>query len=169
VALAAALSVRAADDPADKPPENKEKLVAAGHFVGKLLAIDDKEQRLTVQVTSSVPVFTGNPQNPYKMEEKQKDWPLKLAEDVKVRTLVLPEAFDDKGYPRRYTAEELKELKGPGNLPGYTAAVGDLKAGQFLRVYLVRKVAAAPAKDAKEKTPPAAPEVSLVVITAQPR
>jgi hypothetical protein len=169
VALVVALSARAGDEPADKPAESKEKLVSAGHFVGKLVGINDKEQRLTVQVTYYVPIATGNPQNPYKAEKKEQDVPVKLAEEVKVRTLVLPEAFDDKGYPRRYTADELKELKGPGNLPGYTATMGDLKTGQYLRVYLVRKVPAAPAKDVKEKTPPAAPEVSVVVIVAQPQ
>jgi len=56
-----------------------------------------------------------------------------------VRTLKLPLAFDDKGNPRKYTPQELKDLKGTEGLPGYTADISDLKAGQIVRVSVSKR------------------------------
>jgi hypothetical protein len=59
-------------------------------------------------------------------------------ETVKVRTMVLPEQFDDKGEKKKYTKEELAELKGKDrNLPGYESSLEKLEAGQKLRVVQV--------------------------------
>jgi hypothetical protein len=79
-------------------------------------------------------------------------------EDVKVRTMVLPEQFDDKGKPKKPTKEELAELKGKDKtLPGYESALEKLEAGQKLRVHLAeKKKSTDSAKDkdnAKEKDP----------------
>jgi hypothetical protein len=35
-----------------------------------------------------------------------------------VRSLQPPVAFDDKGNVKKYTAQELKEMRGDGKLPG---------------------------------------------------
>jgi len=57
---------------------------------------------------------------------------------VKVRTMLLPEQFDDKGNPKKYTKEEKEALKGKDKkLPGYEASLEKLEAGQKLRVVLV--------------------------------
>jgi hypothetical protein len=73
-----------------------------------------------------------------------------VVESVKVRQRHLPQKFDDKGKPTKYTAQELKELKGPNSkLPGYTAELGDLKPGQLLTIELHQK-----------KLPKSAPKVS---------
>jgi len=61
-------------------------------------------------------------------------------EKVKVRTMVLPEAFDDKGNPKTYTAKEKSELKGKGtdrSLPGYESSLEKLEVGQTVSVKLV--------------------------------
>jgi hypothetical protein len=61
-----------------------------------------------------------------------------LDSNVKVRVKDLPEAFDEKGNIKKYTKEELAELKGKDkNLPGYESSIDSLKPGQILQVALV--------------------------------
>ncbi len=58
-------------------------------------------------------------------------------ENVKVRIKDLPEDFDDKGNIKKYTREELAELKGKDkNLPGYESSIDALKVGQVVQVTL---------------------------------
>jgi hypothetical protein len=65
------------------------------------------------------------------------------ADDVRVRTKEPPLQFDDKGKPKPYTAQELRELKGSDpNLPGYAGDYSELKPGQIVRVHLSRNTAA---------------------------
>jgi hypothetical protein len=88
----------------------------------------------------------------YQMQSMTKDVELQTTDEVKVRLAYPPEAFDDKGKPKRYTAKELKELKGPDpKLPGYNAEFSDLHEGQYVTVTLVKK------KDAPTKLPPRRP------------
>ncbi len=90
------------------------------------------------------------PQNLYSIKEIKKDIDLKAADDIKVRTLQPPIDYDDKGNVKKYTAKELKELKGTGNLPGYTAEFDSLRNSQIVKVYL-KKGAVAPNKKAMKK------------------
>jgi hypothetical protein len=74
-----------------------------------------------------------------------RDLELVADDDVKVRSLKVPPQFDDKGKPRKPTAEELKALKGPDRkLPGYTLDYADLKPGQIVRLSLSRRKTAKP-------------------------
>ena len=61
---------------------------------------------------------------------------LAAADDLKVRVLYPPPTTDERGNPKKYTAKELKALKGPGNEWGYTADFDSLKPGQTVRFYL---------------------------------
>jgi len=103
---------------------------------------------------------------------------------MKVRTLQLPIDFDEKGKPKRYSAQELKDLKGPDpKLPGYTADFDSLKPEQVVKVYLARKKGAKAAplqqpgkKKGKDDNAEAAdartenrPEVTMVLILAERR
>lgn len=90
------------------------------------------------------------PQNLFTVKEVQQDVRAAPADDMKVRLLQPPDAFDDKGNVKKYTLKELKELKGPDNLPGFTGTMEDLKTNQTVLVYLARK----PAKPAKEGDKP---------------
>ena len=62
---------------------------------------------------------------------------LKLDDDVKVRTPSPPTAFDDKGNPKQYTPEELKELR-KDKLPGYPSDKDELRQGQTVYVQVAR-------------------------------
>ncbi|MBL8799982.1 MAG: hypothetical protein JNM56_39230 [Planctomycetia bacterium] len=73
----------------------------------------------------------------YKAEEKTEQQPFELDEKTKVRIASLP-TTDAEGKPIKYTPAQLKELKGTGNLPGYTAKPDDLKVGQLVRVYFLK-------------------------------
>jgi len=75
----------------------------------------------------------------YNIEEQEIDVPLQLVDDVKVRVLKPPTRFDDKGRVKKYTAKELKELKGTENLPGYPSALAAVKAEQIVEVSVARK------------------------------
>jgi hypothetical protein len=76
--------------------------------------------------------------NLYK-DQKQKI-ELDAPDDMKVRTMLLPIEFDDKGKPRRLTEKEKRELKGPDpSLPGYTAEFDSLKPDQTVEVYLAKQ------------------------------
>ncbi len=88
----------------------------------------------------------------YSVQTMTKDVELQTTDEVKVRQAHPPEAFDDKGKPKKYTPKELKELRGPDpKLPGYNAEFSDLREGQIVTITLVKK------KDAPAKLPPRRP------------
>jgi hypothetical protein len=75
--------------------------------------------------------------NAIKIVQRTANVDFQAEENVKVRIMALPEAFDDKGNIKKYTAEELKELKGKdSHLPGYESTMAALKPGQTVRVLL---------------------------------
>jgi hypothetical protein len=99
-----------------------------------------------------------------------------LHDKVKARTLVLPEAFDDKGNIKKYDAKMLSELKGVGEerkLPGYACNIEELRTGQKVLLNVVSVARAAPAKGKAKGSseeeedgpkPPKPRRVSYVVI-----
>jgi hypothetical protein len=66
------------------------------------------------------------------------DVQLRAADNIRVRTAFPPFDYDEKGRPKVYTRKELKEMKGPENLPGFTAEYEALRAGQMVQVFLVK-------------------------------
>src|SRR5262245_20282491 len=121
-------------------PEQKEKLIKVGEIAGKVTNIDANEKSFHLQVG-------------------RQDVKVMTIDDVKIRTEHPPVAYDDKGNKKKYTAKELKELKGDSKLPGYSAEFNDLKQNQVVKVSLVRKKGD---KDAKQ------PLASVVLIITQP-
>jgi hypothetical protein len=111
----------------------------------------------------------------YTMENVQKDYELEATDDVKVRMNNPPAQFDDKGRIKRYTAKELKELKGNDKQPGFPAEFSDLKQDQIVKVTLIRKKGAprAPVKKGKDVDPDLLndflPQMSAIIILAEPK
>jgi len=89
-------------------------------------------------------------QNPYVIKTETKDVQFWAAEEVKVRFKDPPAVFDEKGNIKKYTADELKELKGSDKtLPGYEGSVDKLQIGMEVKVTTVKaKAKPAPKKDA---------------------
>jgi hypothetical protein len=83
------------------------------------------------------------------VEVRQIPVDLQAADEMKVRTLVLPPKYDDKGKITRYSNQELKEMRGNSNLPGYAAEMDSLHTGQTVVVYLAKPKA--PPKPAAKK------------------
>jgi hypothetical protein len=91
-------------------------------------------------------------------------------DDVKVRTAFLPVQFDDNGFPKKWTEKEKKELRGDTQIPGYPSDFDQIKSGQYVDIYLVKK-APPPKADPKKKKaaaeddpPEMAPTPEVVVI-----
>ena len=122
-------------------PEQKEKVFKVGDIVGKVMNIDANEKSFHLQVG-------------------KQDVKVMTIDDVKIRTKNPPVAYDDKGNKKKYSAKELKELKGDDpKLPGYTAEFNDLKQNQVVEVSLVRKKSD---KGGKQ------PLASVILIIVQP-
>ncbi len=107
-------------------------------------------QNAVAQLQLQVVKMELNPQQLYKVVTDKKDVDFHASEDVKVRLLNLQMEYDDKGNLKKYTKEELKELKGKDvDLPGYEAAMDKLATGQKLTVTLAKHKE--PAKTDKDK------------------
>jgi len=129
------------------------------------------------QMTQSQMHPSQNQQSPFKIVTEHKDIEFQLADNANIRWQDLPQVYDAKGEIKKYTEEEKKQLKGKNpNLPGYEAAMTDLKAGQLVTVTQGAAPAAKPGDKAATDKDKAATDkdnaehmkkkqVSLVVIT----
>ncbi len=104
------------------------------------------------------------------------DLKLRAAENAHVRWFNPPPDYDEKGNIKRYTKQELKDLKGNTNLPGYKGEYDAVRTGQYVRVYL--KKMPMPVKGAGQKGKKieddeagiqARPEVVVIEIIAEPK
>ncbi len=86
--------------------------------------------------------------------------------DMKVRILH-PVVYDDKGKPKKLSAKELAEMKGPDKkLPGYNAEASDVKQEMMVTVYIEKKKKTK-TKDEKDLTN-TKPEALMLLIVADP-
>ena len=109
----------------------------------------------------------GRQKDLFTVKEKQTNVEVLLTDDTKIRTPGPPVAFDDKGNPKKYTAAELKELKGDDNLPGYPADKDALRQGRTLLVAAaVSRDAAAAAAKGKD-APDAKPVATVILVVAE--
>jgi hypothetical protein len=64
---------------------------------------------------------------------------IQLDDEVQVRTLSLPPAYDDKGNQKQYTYAERQRLKGNSREPGYLSEYDSLAVSQIVDVSLGQK------------------------------
>jgi hypothetical protein len=127
-----------------------------------------QRQQQMAQLLQSAQRLMQTQQNLFRVKRTQVDVPLQLGDDVKVRSLTPPRAFDDKGNVKRYTAKELKELRGPGDLPGFAADRDHLEEGQTVLVKVsIKKLKDKPAN--KLTVTEDKPIVTLVLIVSEPK
>lgn len=75
--------------------------------------------------------------NMYQVVQVSRNFDFQAAENVKVRLKDLPDRFDDKGRLKKYSRQEMSNLKGKDkNLPGYESTLDSLKPGQTVLVVL---------------------------------
>ena len=124
--------------------------LAPGEYTGILRSSPGPDRTFTIQVaqTQIVPTSRSLRSINYKASVTKQEIDFQASPKVKVRTLVLPEQFDDKGRPKKYTAKELAEFKGKDRgLVGYESSLDKLEPGMEVRITL----RPAPAKAAKSK------------------
>jgi hypothetical protein len=100
---------------------------------------------------------------------KEIDVELRAADNVKVRSNFPPVEYDDKGNLKRWTAKELKALKGNSKLPGYPAEYDALRPGQGIQVYLAKALPKTAPKGLKTEEPKETmrPEVVMILIVQE--
>ncbi|MGE3806304.1 MAG: hypothetical protein AB7K24_16670 [Gemmataceae bacterium] len=99
---------------------------------------------VTKGVGNFVKIANGKLQLKYKEGDKDKTIDLGMAPQVMVRVKNPPVAFDSKGRLKKYTQEELDELKGEDKKEwGFEAGLNDLKPNQVIQVWLYRAKTAA--------------------------
>jgi hypothetical protein len=107
-------------------------------------------------------------QNSVRVQQMNKDLDFQAADDMKVRIMYPPPAFDEKGNLKKYTAKELRELKGSDStLPGYAAEMDALKTGQIVTVYLAKQTPKK--KKDKDDLEDDKPSIKMIVIQAEPK
>jgi hypothetical protein len=105
-------------------------------------------------------------------KDETKNLELQAVDELKVRTMLEPVEYDDKGKVRKLTEKEKRALKGPDrHLPGYPADFDSLKPNQTVQVYLAKSKDAGKAK-AKDKDaatePKDRPKITMIVVVAEP-
>lgn len=105
-------------------------------------------QRLLLQAQRmKLRAAPGGPNSPFRLVKKSKEYEFEVKDRASVRRLTLPVDYDDKGFLKTYSKEELAKLRGTNpQVPGYAAKYEDLQAGQTVVLYL------APAAKADKKS-----------------
>lgn len=135
------------------------------------------------QLVAQVQREQSNIRQNIKVVTDYKDVDFHAAENMIVRFLQPPIVYDEKGDHKKYTKQELSDMRGlDGSLPGYEGQRADLESGQVVKVTLrARKdgkdVPAPPAgknntkdkdkdkdKDAAEKSSPRMDATMIVVV-----
>jgi hypothetical protein len=110
-------------------------------------------------------------QNLVTYKDQTKNLELSAGDDMKVRSMLPPVEYDDKGKLKKLTPKELKALQGDPKLPGFPADFDSLKPNQTVKVYLAKTKDTGKAKvkdkdllaDSKEKQ-----KVTMIVIVSEP-
>jgi hypothetical protein len=94
-------------------------------------------QLLLLQAAAAAVLVCASPALSQQITTVQRNYTIAVDDEVVVRRLHPPPVLDDKGKPRKPTAEELKKMKGTDpKAKGYQAEKGDLKVGQEVVVTL---------------------------------
>ena len=116
----------------------KEKWIPAGQVVAVIKEVRESDKSVVLSIQTQNSYYS--PQARRVVPAKMEDIELLLKDDVKIRQANPPEAFDDKGRPKKYTVKELKELKGDDlKTPGYPADFSDLINQSIVNVTLMQK------------------------------
>lgn len=147
-------------------PEAAGTLVKVGEITGTLTHVEASQKFLSVQYKRQAVGRDGQ------LQQVPIDLEMEGTDNLVIRRMQLPLAFDERGKPRRHTDAELKQLKGPDpKQPGYQGEFDNLKPGQAVLVTLFQrkdtsKKSAAPSK---AKKPVDLTAEALLKLAEQPR
>ena len=119
-----------------KPKEGKEgeteELVAFGQPFFAMYARTENDS--TIHLIRRTSVFQNG-----KVEPKDVPVSAEAADSLKIRIELPPPELDDNGKLKKFTKEELKELKGENEKEwGYTGTVDNLQPGRIVKVFLAK-------------------------------
>lgn len=118
------------EDKKEKKKEDEEKPPPYGRpFIGTVARVEG----LRVHVTVKERVLNGT-----KVEFRDKNVEYSVYESPLIRIQEPALTFDDKGGIKKYTAEELKELKGKEDHWGYPADMDAVQPGRRVKIFLGR-------------------------------
>jgi len=150
----------------------KEKWIPVGQVVAVLKEVRESDKSVVIAIQTQ-----GYSPQARRVVAKMENHTLFLKDDVKIRLLNPPEAFDDKGRAKKYTPKELKELKGDDlKTPGYPGDFSDLVNDLIVNVTLMQKpikpvrggatglVGVAGKKDDPDIAKELGPKISAIVI-----
>jgi hypothetical protein len=146
------------------PQENAGAAQNLANLRQQLLGAKDANSIRNIQIETM-----KNQQQLVTYKDVTKNVEIQADDNMKVRTLLLPVEYDEKGRPRKLTEKEKKALKGPdATQPGYMADFDSLKPGQEVKVFLAKSKNAHKAKgkdaaDSKEK-----PKATMILILSEP-
>jgi hypothetical protein len=149
------------------PQQNAQAALNIANLQRQLLTNRDPNQIANIRLD-----MARNQQNLVSYKDEVQKVELEAPDELKVRTLLTPVEYDDKGKVKRLTDKEKKALRGPDTtLPGYTADFDSLKADQQIEVYLDKS---ATASTPKTKGKESASQVkrykaTMIVILAEPQ
>lgn len=86
---------------------------------------------------------------PYRVVVRHESIDLQPASDIEVRIADPPPKLDESGKLHKYSADELRDLKGTGKVWGFPADWSQVEKGQLITVFLAKKKSAD--TDAKER------------------
>jgi hypothetical protein len=141
-----------------KNPAQREQRLAqiAGRMQQLQAQIMAQQARLEqVMLAQSARIFGNAARNAPSVAVGYKEFDMEAIEKTVVRRSHPPFEYDDKGYVKRQSKEELDRLRGKDKtLPGYEASFLDLQAGQTIKVYLVKNPAKKVKKENKDADDP---------------
>ncbi len=141
-----------------KRPKAAQLNQAANKVAQLTIQLQNQAVAIQNQLIAQASVLTPEGLPPgYKLVKSTRDVEFQHTENVKVRTMFLPEEFDDKGDVKKYTAAEKLKLKGKDKkLPGYESSIEKIEVGHKIKLKLVKRPKPKPAP--VEKTEVKEPE-----------
>jgi hypothetical protein len=97
-----------------------------------------QREQLLAQIHRDALELRWHQANLSRVKQTQHTIRVRLAAAVKVRATQPRQEFDDKGQARKWTKEELKEMRGDAGLPGFPAHPDDITPGRPALVLLAR-------------------------------
>lgn len=141
------------DDKDDKDNKNKKKNKPNNNKANKNPQAA-QAQRIREQIQKANQQQLENLRN-FNVVLDWRELEIPLDESTKFRAKEPGSGFDEKGNIKKYSAEELKQLKGSNpNLPGYEAKPEEIQAGHIVTINLARKAATGEDKKGSSKLIP---------------
>jgi hypothetical protein len=132
-----------------------------------------QRQKQLLKLVQQAQTAKGGNNSPFQVAKSFKEFEFEAQDRLVVRRMNLPVEYDDKGFLKTYSKEEIAKLRGTNaSVPGYAAKYENLLPGQTVTFYLASADKADAGKQADAKKDEGVgnverPKVRMVVILAE--